>query len=115
MAKSLRDILDDCSVFEHDGMDRAHEQVLEFACLMHDRIMEKQTELAGRYDGEEAVGSWNSSNENEIHGFLHSIGKNVTEAGECIAKATISVNALIDVANIAMIVDGWLRDTYSAR
>lgn len=114
MAKSLRDILEDCEVFEHNDVDAAHEQILEFACLMHNRVTEKQKEISGSYDGDESVDSWKDNRDTDVALMLLDVGKNLSEAGEAIASGTVAVNSLVDVANISMIVDGWLRDKYSS-
>lgn len=107
----LRHKLNACGAFEN--LDAAQKQVVEFACSMHNRIVEKQADLSDEeYDGDNAVESWNNNDEAAVQLLLHDIGKNVCEAAHYISEASVTMTSLIDVANLAMIVDGWARETY---
>lgn len=106
-ADSLRRLLQDYGVLNAGNAVQA--ELLQFACQMEDRIVQKQTQLQGHYSPDAAIESWVDPQSTEPRDLLLGIGKNVTELAKEVRDSVVSQTASTDIANLALIVDTHQR------
>lgn len=115
MKDSLRKILTEAGVMAEGVLDPAQAEIVGFACAMHNRMIEKQKHIAGRYNGQDAVEGWVKDYDREqLYELLLNIGKNVTELAKEVKDGTVSGTSSTDIANLALIVDCHLRNNYGS-
>ena len=115
MKDSLRKILTDAGVLDESVIDPAQAEVLNFAITMHNRIVEKQKEITGEYAGDMTITNWTEDQgAGDINVLLLAIGKNVSELAKEVKDGVVSSTASVDIANIALIVDTYLRKNYGS-
>lgn len=89
--------------------DTVQAELLQFACQMEDRIVQKQKQLQGHYTPDSAIESWTDPQQTDPRDLLLGIGKNVTELAKECRDSVVSQTASTDIANLALIVDTHQR------